>query len=92
MVYLICFEEKLAHAQHYIGFADHDLEQRIKKHKSGQGARILKACNERGIKWEVVRVWEDGDRTFERKLKNQKNSKCLCPKCKNNANNSNRTV
>lgn len=81
MVYLIHFSKKLAHAQHYIGFAENDLEQRIEKHKAGTGAKILKACNEAGIEWDVAEVWPEGDRTFERSLKNKKKSSCLCPIC-----------
>jgi len=89
MVYLIHFEVKLQHAQHYLGFTQENLEQRIKQHQNGTGAKILKACNERGIKWSVVRTWPDGDRNFERQLKNRKKTRCLCPQCKENAKNSN---
>jgi hypothetical protein len=65
VVYLIHFDSPLKHAQHF------------EKHKSGSGANILRAANEANITWPVVRVWEDGDRTFERKLKNQKKSSCM---------------
>lgn len=81
MVYLIHFDRPLAHAQHYIGFAENDLEQRINKHRSGAGAKILRAANIAGINWNVVKVWEEGDRTFERSLKNRKKTRCLCPVC-----------
>jgi predicted GIY-YIG superfamily endonuclease len=83
MVYLIHFEEKLHHAQHYIGFVDKNLQQRIKKHKSNKGAKLFVAVNNKGIPWEVVRVWEGGDRQLERRLKNRKKSRCLCPLCRN---------
>ena len=81
MVYLIHFSEKLHHAQHYIGFVISDLEQRIALHKSNRGAKLLAAVNDNGISWEVVRVWEDGDRQLERKLKNYKKARCFCPIC-----------
>jgi predicted GIY-YIG superfamily endonuclease len=83
MVYLIHFEEKLHHAQHYIGFVDKNLQQRIKKHRSNKGAKLLVAANSKGIPWEVVRVWEDGNRELERKLKNCKKALCFCPICRN---------
>src|SRR3954468_19275781 len=83
MVYLIHFEEKLHHAQHYIGFVDKNLNKRIKKHKSNKGAKLLMAVNNKGIPWEVVRVWEEGDRQLERRLKNCKKSRCFCPVCRN---------
>ena len=83
MVYLIHFKEKLHHAQHYIGFVDKNLKQRINKHKSNKGAKLLMAVNNKGIPWEVVRVWEEGDRQLERKLKNCKKARCFCPVCRN---------
>ncbi|MDQ2753492.1 MAG: GIY-YIG nuclease family protein [Bacteroidota bacterium] len=84
MVYLIHFEEKLHHAQHYLGFVEKNLKQRIKKHKCNKGAKLLIAVNDKGISWEVVKVWKEGDRNFERKLKNRKNARCLCPVCRKN--------
>lgn len=82
MVYLIHFQTKLHHAEHYLGFVERNLAQRIKKHKAGTGAKLLAALNRAGIAWAVVRVWDDGDRAFERKLKNYKKSRCLCPVCR----------
>lgn len=70
MVYLIHFEEKLHHAQHYIGFVDKNLKQRINKHRHNKGTKLLVAVNSKGIPWEVVSVWEDGDRQLELRLKN----------------------
>ena len=84
MVYLIHFDEKFKHARHYIGFVDHNLEAREKKHRDGTGAKILKAVNNAGINWNIVRVWKDGDRNFERSLKNRKKSSDICPCCNKN--------
>ncbi len=81
MVYLIHFNEKLHHAQHYLGFVEGDLGQRITLHKSGRGAKLLAAINEQGIEWNVVRIWRGADRNFERKLKNRKKARCFCPVC-----------
>lgn len=81
MVYLIHFDQPLKHAQHYLGFVEKDLDQRIRRHRNGQGAKLLRAVNQAGIGWSVVKVWEDGDRNFERSLKNKKKTKCFCPKC-----------
>jgi predicted GIY-YIG superfamily endonuclease len=83
MVYLIHFNEKLKHAQHYVGFTFRDLDSRIKQHKDGSGARIMEVLKQQGISWEVVRVWENGDRSFERRLKNTNNTKNYCPACNN---------
>lgn len=83
MVYLIHFDTPYKHACHYIGYSQTPacFERRIEHHRSGCGARIMQAVTNAGIGWSVVRVWEEGDRTLERKLKNRKNSKQLCPIC-----------
>jgi len=81
LVYLIHFQQPLKHAQHYLGYVDKNLEARIKRHKSGDGSKLMRAVNLAGIAWEVVRIWKDVDKHFERTLKNRKNTKCLCPLC-----------
>lgn len=80
-VYLICFHEKYYHAKHYIGFARNGVDKRIERHRKGQGARLLRALVLAGIGFDVVRVWDDVDRHFERKLKKRKNAKHFCPNC-----------
>lgn len=83
IVYLICFEKPYKHAKHYIGFCeDGNLEQRLKRHKQGNGARLLQVITENKIKFKVTRTWENVTRDFERKLKNRKKSSQLCPLCK----------
>lgn len=79
-VYLIHFDRQLGHAQHYIGWAG-SLEARIRHHLAGTGARLMRAVTLAGISWEVVRTWE-GDRYLERKLKNRKDARSLCPACR----------
>lgn len=82
-VYLIHFDQPLHHAQHYIGKTKL-LKKRIKHHKSGNGARILQVCNERGIQYDVVRIWEETKEAasnLERRLKNMKHAKEFCPIC-----------
>jgi predicted GIY-YIG superfamily endonuclease len=78
-VYLIHFEEPLAHAQHYLGFTD-DLLTRLEQHRKGNGSRLMQVVGERGIDWILARTWQ-GSRKLERKLKNRKNSPRLCTIC-----------
>ena len=81
-VYLICFKSKLHHAKHYVGFAEEgNLEKRIETHRRGNGSKLMKAVNQNGIEWEVARVWENKTRGFERRIKNQNNTKRYCPFC-----------
>lgn len=82
MVYLLCFAENYRHARHYIGFVDGgdaELEARLRQHRSGSGARLMQVVTEAGIGFELARVWPDGDRNFERHLKNMKKASSYCP-------------
>ncbi len=83
MVYLLCFDKKFKHAKHYIGFAvsQDSFERRLKCHTKGTGSRLMDAVTKAGIGFKVARTWADGDRNFERKLKNRKKSAELCPLC-----------
>lgn len=79
-VYLLHFSEKYRHAGHYIGFAN-DVEGRINHHRNGTGARLTQVVTDFGIQLQVARIWQDGDRAFERKLKNCKHAARYCPIC-----------
>jgi len=80
MIYLLHFDQPYRHARHYLGFVESDLEARLERHASGQGARLLAVLKAAGIGWSCVRTWP-GSRSFERQLKNQKRSTRLCPVC-----------
>jgi len=67
-------------AQHYLGWAK-NLEDRIREHRSGAGARLLAVANQQGIAWEVVRTWP-GSRELERRLKHWHKHRQLCPICR----------
>ena len=79
-VYLIHFDQPMAHAKHYLGYTD-NIEERLLRHGTGNGSKIMHAVNKAGIGWQHVRTWNDVDRNFERQLKNQKNAPRLCPVC-----------
>lgn len=83
-VYLIHFEKPFKHAKHYIGFSSskRNVQLRLDHHRHGRGSRLLRAVAEAGISFDVVRIWEEGDRTFERKLKRRKEAPKLCPICR----------
>lgn len=83
-VYLIHFDKPLAHAKHYIGFADgdqHKIEKRLKRHKKNRGSALMAAVNAAGIDYQVVRIWLGWTKDQERELKNKKNACLLCPIC-----------
>jgi hypothetical protein len=66
-------------AQHYLGTAE-DVTARDALHRTRRGARILAAAVERGIGFQIVRLWPGG-RDVERWLKNRKEAAQLCPVC-----------
>ena len=79
-IYLIHFDTPYKHAQHYVGFAK-DIAKRLKKHQSGQGARLVQVIQLEGITWQLARIWKDGDRNKERSLKNSGSARRYCPIC-----------
>lgn len=82
IVYLIHLEKPVnpdRPAQHYLGWTT-NLSNRIEQHRTNQGAKILKAANQRNIKWEVVATWNCG-RGGEVQFKRRRNHKRYCPKC-----------
>lgn len=81
-LYLIHFDRPISEghtSQHYLGFAE-ELMPRFYAHLHGRGARLTQVAVERGIGFELVRAWQ-GNRSDERRLKNQKNAPRLCPHC-----------
>lgn len=81
-VYLIHFEQPVSKnhtTQHYLGFSE-DLDMRLFQHLHYPAPRLMQVVKERRIRWALARTWE-GDRHFERKLKNRKNAPQLCPIC-----------
>jgi predicted GIY-YIG superfamily endonuclease len=82
-VYLLHFDRPYCHARHYLGFAC-DLDQRIARHRAGDGARLVEVAAAAGIGFVVARTWP-GDRTLERSLKRRKASPRLCPICRGHA-------
>lgn len=94
-VYLIHLEKPLCnHAQHYLGYtALESVHDRLARHKRGDGAKMLRAANEQGISYQIVRTWSCTSipeaKSLERRLKNQRNAPRLCPVC--HANNSPKT-
>ena len=81
-VYLIHIDKPIGHARHYIGYSE-DVAARLKRHRAGQGGRLLAAAVKRGIHFDVVRIWTEAGRAWEARLKRQGNIARLCPMCLN---------
>lgn len=89
IVYLIYFAWPLgdrdpvairSRASHYLG-TTYDLRARLRQHRSGQGAAIMRAMRDQRIPWFVARTWVGG-RALERALKRRHNNPSLCPACR----------
>lgn len=85
-VYLIHFTHPISPnhtCQHYIGWAPH-WPTRIMEHRAGgsDAARLCQVAKERGIDFVVARIWADGDRALERRLKNRHGAARFCPVCR----------
>ncbi len=87
MIYLIHFDRPLGNlenvrgtARHYLGYA-RNIDDRVERHRDGQGSFLMKAVVAAKIGWSVVRTWP-GDRAAEKQLKRLHNSRKLCPVCR----------
>lgn len=80
VVYFIKLERPIGNPSNPHGLAEwycgstNNLKRRIAQHLSGSGAALLRAANERGIKWEVKLVIP-GDFQKEIEIKKRKNTK-----------------
>ena len=81
MIYILHFEKKYFHAQHYVGYTKNPI-RRFKEHFNGQqrSSPLLRAVLKAGIKIEVA-LLKSGTRKDERKIKNRKKVRELCPIC-----------
>jgi hypothetical protein len=92
--YLLHFSRPLAHAAHYLGYSD-DIAARLRVHldvrlceRHGyhdqawhKGSPLVCAAVRAGIGVELVRLWPDQDRAFERRLHHRHGSR-LCPEAR----------
>ena len=84
-VYLLHFRQAYPagrRPQHYIGWA-RDVAARTAHHADGtSGATLPTVMHAAGIPFTVARVWPDGDKRTERRLKGWKKGAALCPLCR----------
>ena len=78
-IYLIHYDRPYKSAGHYLGYSK-DFEARMKRHRQGRGANLIKVIQKAGIDWKVVRTWP-GSPKLEAELKRWHNNKLICPIC-----------
>ena len=83
-VYILHFTEKLHNAQHYVGCTE-NLPRRMNEHLHGysNGSKLVRAVIKNGIEVIVAKVYPDGDRALEKKIKAIKKTSLVCPICQN---------
>lgn len=68
VLYVLCFDEPVSHATHYLGYAD-NLDARLREHRAGRGSRLTAAAVARGISWEVYVVLDPATEADEARYK-----------------------
>jgi predicted GIY-YIG superfamily endonuclease len=79
IIYLLHFSQPYQHARHYTGWTE-DLLDRLPRHASGQGARLMTVIYHAGIGFTLARTCE-GTRHTERAIKNAGGAVRYCPLC-----------
>ena len=79
VIYMLHFDQPYRHAKHYVGWTD-DLLDRLDRHASGHGARLVAVIWQAGIGFTLIRICE-GTRRTERAIKNAGGAARYCPAC-----------
>jgi len=66
VIYMLHFSQPYKHARHYVGWTE-DLLDRLDRHASGHGARLIAVITQAGIGFTLVRLCE-GTRRTERAI------------------------
>jgi hypothetical protein len=85
VIYILHIDPPLAHARHYVGWTkDEDVTRRVRQHLTQSGSRpskLVGAALAAGRAVTLAGVLE-GDRNFERRLKNRGSACKYCPLCR----------
>ena len=85
-VYLLHISPPYRHAAHYLGFTARPVvAERVAEHLAGRGSPLIRAALAAGCSVTVAAEWDEGSRTFERRLKNRKDAANFCPLCGRNS-------
>ena len=79
VIYMLHFSQPYRHAKHYVGWTE-DLLDRLDRHASGHGARLIAVIWDAGIGFTLVRICE-GTRHRERAIKHAGGAVRYCPAC-----------
>lgn len=80
VTYLLHFDTPYEHARHYTGWAK-ELNPRLKAHRAGRGANLIRVITAAGISFTLARTWPGTTREWEAKLKRRGGAVRHCPIC-----------
>ena len=85
-VYLLHLDPPLHRASHYCGYTpDRDVTRRVSEHLAcgSKASPLVRAAVQAGSRVVIARTWNgpEADRVFERRIKNRKKVRKLCPVC-----------
>jgi len=82
-LYLFHFTPRYQHAGHRLGWAS-NIARRVDEHLGGgrRGSPLVRAAMRAGCRVELARVWDDGSRSLEARLKRQGGLSRHCPICR----------
>jgi predicted GIY-YIG superfamily endonuclease len=80
VIYLLHFSRPYQHARHYTGWTGDDVLDRLERHATGRGARLMEVIHQAGIGFILARTCE-GTRFTERAIKNDGGAVRYCPLC-----------
>jgi predicted GIY-YIG superfamily endonuclease len=84
-VYVLHFEPAYKHAQHYVGWTEGDVVERVAVHLRGRGSPLVRAAVEAGVDVQLAATYQ-GTRYLERRLKSWHNTGRFCAICREHRN------
>lgn len=81
LIYILHFEPAYAHAKHYVGFTERTVAERVGEHGGAQGSPLVRAARAAGSKVILVSA-RPGTRADERRIKDRKNTRSVCDRCR----------
>lgn len=80
-VYVLHFEPAYKHAQHYVGWTEGDVAERVAVHLRGRGSPLVRAAVAAGVDMQLAATYE-GTRYLERRMKRWHHTSRFCAICR----------
>jgi hypothetical protein len=80
-VYVLHFEPAYKHAQHYVGWTEGEVCDRVAVHLQGRGSPLVRAAVAAGVDVQLAATYE-GTRYLERRLKGWHHTSRFCAICR----------